>query len=493
MQDNRICAVLLSDYDGAPQNKAVFCRLLREWYGGKRRQSGREHAVENGKEISYVYRLTKRDLRWEKRCGSLMLEEAAPEEYGWSIVTRSFEGDVVSKIRLDHDYHWLQTAYFDNGFTGRTSVCLRPAQDGKLEMVRWDTETDAYRTELLTACELPQGGLSSLVNAEAGEPPVLAELVNGRVGYCPPEQAARRAAVLEQEKDHPLSMEVPTAGESDDALDRFEVIDNTVHPVLPVQKKPKKEIAAPKESDYAVNREIGFFEEEPIIETAPRPVERIRIDDDVNAKAVSALLDEVSNARKGEGKPSRYTVAARGSAGTVQSALKEKKPEGLPPEQEPILLPSLKAVKQIVVSAEESYLYFGGLQDGKRTGRGRTQMENGCTAYEGDYQNDRRDGFGVYYYKSGKLCYAGHWKQNAREGAGVAFSSRDGSLFAGRWKDNVPTGLGAAFDPDGNLIYTGEWKDGKRHGHGTEYRDGKILFTGEWEAGRPVKGFRRID
>ena len=422
-----------------------------------------------------------------------MLEEAEPEEYGWSIVTRSFEGDVVSKIRLDHDYHWLQTAYFDNGFTGRTSVCLRPAQNEKLELVRWDAESDAYVTELLTACELPQGGLSSLVNAEAGEPPVLAELVNGRVGYCPPEQAARRAAVLEQEKDHPLSMEVPTEAQNDDALDRFEVIDNTVHPVLPVKKKPKEEIAAPKESDYAVNREIGFFEEEPIIETTPRPVERIRIDDSVNANAVSALLDEVSNARKGEGKPPRYTVAARGSAGTVQSALKEKKPEGLPPEQEPILLPSLKAVKQIVVSAEESYLYFGGLQDGKRTGRGRTQMENGCTAYEGDYRDDRRDGFGVYYYKSGKLCYAGHWKQNAREGAGVAFSSRDGSLFAGRWKDNVPTGLGAAFDPDGNLIYTGEWKDGKRHGHGTEYRDGKILFTGEWEAGRPVKGFRRID
>ena len=57
----------------------------------------------------------------------------------------------------------------------------------------------------------------------------------------------------------------------------------------------------------------------------------------------------------------------------------------------------------------------------------------------------------------------------------------------------MPTGLGAAFDPEGNLIYTGEWKDGKRHGHGTEYRDGQILFTGEWEEGRPVKGFRRVD
>ena len=73
-EENRICAVLLSPYDGAPRGKAVFCRLLRAWFSGTKRQSGREKAVEDGKEIVYSYRLTKRDLRWEKRCGSLMLE-----------------------------------------------------------------------------------------------------------------------------------------------------------------------------------------------------------------------------------------------------------------------------------------------------------------------------------------------------------------------------------------------------------------------------------
>ena len=93
-EENRICAVLLSPYDGAPRGKAVFCRLLRAWFSGTKRQSGREKAVEDGKEIVYSYRLTKRDLRWEKRCGSLMLEEAAPEEYGWSIVARNLAGEI---------------------------------------------------------------------------------------------------------------------------------------------------------------------------------------------------------------------------------------------------------------------------------------------------------------------------------------------------------------------------------------------------------------
>lgn len=488
--NNQICAVLLSPYDGAPGSKALFCRLLRSWFSGVKRQSGREKAVEDGREIVCVYRLTRRDLRWEKRCGSLLLEEAAPEDYGWSVVCRNFAGEIVSKTRYNFDYEWLQTAYYDCGVTSRAAACLRPAGEN-LELLRWDGEAQKYAGETLVRCELPEGGLASLVNAEAGEPPVLAELCGGRAGFCPPEQARRRAAVLESESGKPFAVRLPEPVQEDESgLDGFQVVDNTAPLRAAAAKKP--ETPPPTGDDYAVNREVEFFREPVVIETAPRPVERILIDDAANAKAVNALLEEVSSAKKGGGKPTRYSVAARNRTGAVRAPALEKR-EALPPEREPILLPSLKAVKQIVVSADESYLYFGALEDGKRTGRGRTQMENGCTAYEGDYRDDRRDGFGVYYYKSGKLCYAGRWKQNVREGAGVAFSSRDGSLFAGKWKDNVPTGLGAAFDPDGNLIYTGEWKDGKRHGHGTEYRDGQILFTGEWEEGRPVKGFRRID
>ena len=494
-EENGICAVLLSPYDGAPQGKAVFCRLLRGWHAGKRRQAGREKTVENGRELTYVYRLTKRDLRWEKRCGSLMLEEAAPEPYGWSIVSRNPEGEVVSKTRLGFSYEWLQTAYYDAGDTSRAAVCLRPAGRG-LELLRWDNRRGAYGFERLERCELPEGGLASLLDAEAGEPPVLAELVSGRVGFAPKALCEARAAVLAREADRPFAAGLTDAPADDDALDGFSVIDNASpnaeKPSRREEARPKTPAPAPDGTgDYAADHELSDFPEELVIDLAPRPVERILVDQAANAKAVGALLEEVSAAGRGSGRPARYSVAARCQQGNRPRSAPRDSAEEKPGEA--IVLPSLRAVKQIVVSAGESYLYFGKLEDGKRAGRGRTQMENGCTAYEGDYKDDRRDGFGVYYYKSGKLCYAGQWKQNRRDGAGVAFSSRDGSLFAGKWKDDVPTGLGAAFDPEGNLIYTGEWKDGKRHGHGTEYRNGEILFTGEWENGRPVKGFKRVD
>ena len=541
-----ICTVRMAPYDGSAQSREVLCRVLRAWFGGKRRQSGREKRAENGKEISCSYRLTKSDFRWEKRCGSLMLEESAAEDYGWSILTRDFTGTIVSKTRYSFAYEWLQTAYFEGGHTARAAACLRRSANG-LELLRWDAEAGRYRSQELVPCELPEeGGLASLVDSEAGAPTVTAELVyGGRTGFCPREQAARRAEVLRRESGRPFAVRLPEEEGGDRALDAFHVIDNTrrakphaaekpsapVHleeepaqaapeapqpapasepaPAPAVQPAPEHPAAAepiraaepaapqgdePQDApDYALNREVSFFPEDWVIETAPRQVERILINDAANNRAMNALLEEVAAARGRNGRPARYTVAAKGRGGALRTPLPKEEPEFVPAEQEPILLPSLKAVKQIVVSAEESYLYFGELENGKRTGRGRTQMQNGFTAYEGGYRDDRRDGFGVYYYKSGRLCYAGQWKQNRREGAGVSFSSRDGSLFAGKWKDNVPTGLGAAFDPEGNLIYTGEWKDGKRHGHGTEYRDGKVLFTGEWENGRPVKGFRRID
>lgn len=229
-----------------------------------------------------------------------------------------------------------------------------------------------------------------------------------------------------------------------------------------------------------------------------------------------------------EQKGSRYTVAvqkADGKTFCTQAVL-----NNTVAERGQAAVKSISAAKRIVVSEEESYLYFGRLLDGLRQGRGRTEMENGYTVYEGNYRDDKRDGFGAYYYKSGQICYIGDWKENKREGvgvsytpqgdtlhvgkwsedapvgtsaifdsegnlsfagriehglrqgAGVSYHADDGAIFVGKWKDNIPTGKGSEFDKDGNLIYTGMWKDGKRHGFGTEYdKEGNIIFTGEWE------------
>lgn len=137
---------------------------------------------------------------------------------------------------------------------------------------------------------------------------------------------------------------------------------------------------------------------------------------------------------------------------------------------------------RIDISPEESYYYFGNVVDGLREGRGRTSMQDGCTAYEGNYLNDKRDGFGTYYYKTGKLCYAGSWKANKRHGTGVSFRPHDGTIHVGRWEEDVPVGMGSRFDRDGNLLFAGRWEEGKRQGAGVTYhaQDGRI-FVGQWK------------
>jgi len=253
--------------------------------------------------------------------------------------------------------------------------------------------------------------------------------------------------------------------------------------------------------------------------------------------AQDSKLQETTGAAASEdkAKQSRYTVAvqkANGKTLCTQEVLQHTIPT-----LEASAVKHMPVSKRIVVSEEESYLYFGRLIDGLRQGRGRTEMENGFTAYDGYYRDDKRDGFGAYYYKSGQICYVGDWKENQRDGIGVSYTPHgenihvgrwsedkpvgtgaifdgdgnlsfagkiengmrqgvgisykveDGTIFVGKWKDNVPTGKGSEFDGDGNLIYTGMWKDGKRHGFGTEYnKEGKIVFTGEWENDQYLDG-----
>ena len=140
--------------------------------------------------------------------------------------------------------------------------------------------------------------------------------------------------------------------------------------------------------------------------------------------------------------------------------------------------------KKRIDAGRRRYYYIGDIADDKRSGRGRTLMSNGQTAYEGSYLDDKRDGFGVYYYKSGKLCYAGGWKDNKRDGLGAAFSPADGSAVVGRWSEDVSVEVAAHFDNEGRLLFAGSVKNGRKNGAGMFYDpEGKTYFVGRFRDG----------
>lgn len=476
---------------GGEKNHLLADALEKAFSGGLAKGSAR--GVENGRIVRTRYKIGGGEFRWRKISGKTVVQESFRRPDGFRLITRDLSGGIVSEAVHGRDLGWLRTAYF-KADTARPDVVLCPDPAG-IELLEFDGGTGRYRREKLLACPVRPGtAAQSYVNSAAGgEPRVLARTGEGLFCYCPCAEREKRLALfrrLDENGGVPDPDWTDTAG---DAKLEFSYIRNDGSE--PERREEEEPEAVPAfaagaalgesvcacenldSSDYAVDREI-FAVEPPDPGPIPNPVP---------APKPAPVPNPDSPPRPA---PAKYSVAAKGLGGKVVHAKELGRNSA---RVEPLFGEGLIPAKRIVISEEESYLYFGALIGGLRQGQGRTQMENGHTAYEGGYLGDKRDGFGVYYYKSGKLCYAGNWKQNLRDGMGVAFGSSDGSVFIGRWKDGIPTGRGSAFDLEGSLLYTGEWKDGKPHGNGTEYRDGRIVRSGTWRGGKFDSGWSRSE
>lgn len=475
---------------GAERNSLLADSLAKAHAGGLAK--GLARGVEAGRIVRTRYKIGGGDFRWRKISGKTVVQEAFRRPDGFRLITWDLSGKIVSEAVYSGKLEWIRSAYF-TGTQAKPNVVLRPHGEDEIELLEFDSAAGRYhRMELMPCPVRPLTAAQSYVNSVVGgEPRVLAHTGNGLFCYCPRAETEKRLALfrrLEENggvpnpdwtdagEDEQLEFSyIPNDGSVSVSIGK-EKADDVQYEAVPafaanaLAKEPSNIGESLDSLDYAVDREIF---------SAQSPAERSVSD------SSSHPLPPAEPPRPA---PTRYGVAAKGLGGKVIHVKNlDKKSSRI----EPMFGEGLIPAKRIVVSEEESYLYFGELIEGLRHGQGRTQMENGHTAYEGEYLNDKRDGFGVYYYKSGKLCYAGNWKQNLRNGMGVAFGSTDGSVFIGKWKDGIPTGRGSAFDMDGNLLYTGEWKDGKRHGHGTEYRGGRVIRSGQWRDGEFYSGWTR--
>ncbi len=460
--------VCYKPYDGSVQNDAMLTAVRRSYLTTLKHAAGKTHSIAAGADISIHYKIDREKFSWRKVSGKIILQEAYREKDGYYILTRNLAGETVSKAHYSGNHFWLQTAYY-SGNTARPAALLKPNQRGSgLVLLQFVLQTGKYTQSELELCPISMGTAEqSLINTVAGEPQIIVETDCGSFCCCSASEKKSRMAVLNDLRSGEKNLMPDWPKEESTAFD-FIYIENDGSTPEPEPEKPM--VQAPQEPDYAANLEI-FSTDEPVQElvSEPEPI----------SEPMIRPVNEPENENTSVREPVRYSVAVKGLDGQAQIS------DFIPPHVE-------RCTKRIVISAEESYTYFGKVIDGLRQGRGRTQMQNGRTAYEGDYCNDKRDGFGTYYYKSGKICYVGDWKGNKRDGVGIAYSSHDGSIFVGRWKDNIPTGSGAAFDVNGSLIYTGEWENGLRHGHGTEYKNGEVIFSGEFREDKYYSGYKHI-
>lgn len=441
--------VCYTPFDGSARNDTLLAQVRQKYLQTRQPASGKLCSFAAGAEVRIRYKIGRGKFRWLKTCGEIILQEAFRQKDGYYILTHNMAGEVVSKAYFGLDHAWMQTAYYA-GDSAQPAALLQWKPGGGLVLMELVPEKGRYTQSRLELCPVSLGTAEqSLINTVTGEPEILVQAESGWFCCCSACEKESRLAVLNDLRSGEKKL-VPDWPKQETASFDFVYIENDGKKER--EEAEKRAAALAQEPDYAANHEL-FSVDETQAEAADQP----------EPPMVST----------------RYCVAAKGLNGATQ--VSTAVPHSLQ-----------NGTKRIVISAEESYTYFGMVINGLRQGRGRTQMQNGCTAYEGEYLNDKRDGFGAYYYKSGKICYVGDWKENKRNGIGVAYSSRDGSIFVGRWKDNIPTGSGAAFDANGSLIYTGEWKNGLRHGHGTEYKNGEIVFSGEFREDKYYSGYKHI-
>lgn len=523
--------VCMKKYDSFTLFHGLLYRVRRDFF--EHTDKGRKKVTDSadGIETCCHYAISNRKLKWKRKSGRKVLELSMPLPDGYCLLTWNMAGDLVSKASYDQNHIWQKTAYFAEENTAQPQVLLKPLPDcNGISMQEYDVQLRTYKKTSLYACSLRIGTAEqSVINSAAGEPQLCAATSLGDFCYCTPEELELRQKI---------EAEITSGSRS-------------AQPIWAAPKPTEDPKPEEPENTVAPIPEQPVVKEEPIVQEPPA--------ESIPEKSYSAdhELFHVDAEPPAQPVGTRYTVAVKKMHGPVvhnkkllqnepQKSKDMEKAEQAEPEEPPGKSPLelMGAAKCIVISAEESYLYFGQIIDGLRQGHGRTQAKNGMTAYEGDYRDDKRDGFGAYYYKSGKICYIGEWKENRRDGvgvsfraedsaihvgqwkndkpvgtgsifdrdgnlryagriengkrqgAGVAYHAQDGTVFVGKWHDNIPTGEGSAFDRDGNLIYTGLWKDGKRHGQGTEYApDGRIIFEGEWREDSYFEGtlYRKIE
>ncbi|MBE6734331.1 MAG: hypothetical protein E7563_03180 [Ruminococcaceae bacterium] len=211
----------------------------------------------------------------------------------------------------------------------------------------------------------------------------------------------------------------------------------------------KDDVFIAKETPIVNEDDIVSFEEPSVSETElTESVDLLSMNDDaiddyvqtlidsllLDAKTVTEYKDSADNAFTAGGNEAAVEVTSQQSNST----------EDL-----------LKTPADLVVESNGAqYFYYGDTDSsGQRSGRGKTLMADGKTAYDGEYKDDMRHGEGSFYYKDGSLCYWGEWNRNMRSGFGVGISSETGTIHTGSWNNNKPVGVGVRFDKDGRFMY----------------------------------------
>lgn len=494
----------------------ALCDVRQRYFHSGQRLKNKLSMNCDGNIYRYAFHIESgKPMKWRKLLNNKQIETAIATEDGYYVGTYTVQHCLIKKTYFSFAHLWQKTEYFADTNHQTPVMTVEPIlKDNQVVLQKTNAEGI---TILFPSANILDKELTDKLTVLGGDPEFLCKTNDGIFFFCTEETHQRRQKALEkllkeQEEEQntyseqsAFAIDISRAEGDDTPLDLTES-----QPLVWTEPKeettqPSTEVVVP-ENIISVKDNIEKAGEELKAEETQiksysvdtQPSEEISESvDDTDEKAVPrqnpAEVTAVSEDLKTEDKTIQPTTneqeeSAEENDTKIPAAYIYERPFSNQDEATFCTFashcPYKNISKQIIHSGENSYYYFGGLEDDKRSGKGRTAMRSGATAYEGGYHNGKRDGLGVYYYKSGKLCYAGHWKDNKRNGFGVAFSPKDGTVYVGKWEQDRSIGAGVSFDSSGNMLYMGKWSDGKKTGAGVTYFDqDDTVFVGKYKDG----------
>jgi hypothetical protein len=152
-----------------------------------------------------------------------------------------------------------------------------------------------------------------------------------------------------------------------------------------------------------------------------------------------------------------------------------------------------------IVAYSNSDMYFGSMNDGKRTGKGELRLANG-DMYQGIFVDDKRSGFGLLKGKG--LMYVGEFQNDVFHGFGELRTSdmkhycgqfvngkmhgegryqfNENDYYLGSFENGLIQGFGVIKGMLGREVSEGEFVEGKKSGYGEMVVDGFWSYKGEF-------------
>ncbi len=529
-----VYTVHMLPWENAPAEEPLLSRLLREFGETSRKQKGREKALENGMQVTTVYRMRRGDFFMEKKSGGRVLLRSERESYGWSLTKWDFSGRVTERIRLSPEFIWMQSAYFKDGNGKEPVAFVLPAEKGLAFLERTQQGWRKSALELVPAETSAKG---SILKDRAGEPVCSVwsgrglfwafrpeafrkcreageKLLTGEISeepqwpreVLPEERLPELEQFLAECSGSPAGSQEPVFAGADDYAADHSLRDfaepageTDAAPVLPAEPATKYAVAARSLSGVVSAPGLPQKREE----EAARPEE------------VSAAVEErgpevtPSSELKGSGEDSPASdeakreetgVSFEGETGGREDALPpaEKPADGAEtqePEAPEIPVPGRNSGEQkaslrqegrgekedfLPEGMEEFREFFRQIPDKLIAG-----SDGQMYAYFGEMKGSLRHGDGRTAMAGGHTAYEGGFREDKKDGFGVYYYKSGRLCYAGNWKGNRRQGAGVSFSPQEGTMFAGSWRENRPEGMGALFdEDGELLYAGQWKNGK---------